>query len=86
MEGGGELYEPPPSDPAWLEGPEVVEMGGCCGLVCGCTSKVVYITEDSFSLPVERPCDEASDILAVTCCPRKVNRKVYVSVVSPLEV
>ena len=59
-------------------------MGGCCGLVHGYTSKVIDVTEDG-SHPVEFPCDEAGDILAVSCCPAKIKRETYVSVVGPFD-
>ena len=61
-------------------------MGGCCGLVCGYASEVVDVTEDSCSLGVKLPCDEAGDILAVSCCPMKAKRDAYVSLISPLKV
>ena len=61
-------------------------MGGCCGLVHGYASKVIDVAEDGCSVPVELPCDEASDILEVNCCPPKTKREAYISVVSPLEV
>ena len=76
----------PPVDPARLGVPGVVEMGSCCRFVHGYASKVITVAEDGCSLPVELPCDEASDILAVNCCPTKTKRDAYVSVVSPLEV
>ena len=60
-------------------------MDGCCGLVRGYASKVVDAAEDCCSLASELLCDEAGDILAVSCRPMKMNREIYVSVVGPLE-
>ena len=60
-------------------------MGGCCGLVCGYTSEVVDVAEDSGSLAVELPGDEVGDILAVNCCPTEANWQADVSVVSSVE-
>ena len=58
-------------------------MGGCCGLVCGYTSEIVDVAEDSHSLAVELPSDEAGDILAVSCCPTEAKREA--DVVSSVE-
>ena len=72
--------------PLLLESHVVGEVGGSCGLVCGYTSKIVYVTEDSCSLAVELPCDEVSDILAVSCCLTKAKGEAYVGVISHLKV
>ena len=56
-------------------------MGGFCGLVCGYTSEVVDVAEDSGSPAVELPGDEAGDILAVGSCPVETERETDVSVV-----
>ena len=55
-------------------GPEVGEVGSCCGYA----SEVIYVTKDSCSLPVELLCDEASDILAVSCCLKKAKMEASV--------
>ena len=74
------LCAPPPV----ASRPEVGEVGGCYGLVCGYASEVVNVAEDSHFPAVERPCDEAGDILEVSCHPKE-NRKADVSLVSPFE-
>ena len=56
-------------------------MGGGCGLVSGYAAKGIDVTEDSCSLPVELSCDEASDILAVSCCPMTTKMEAYVCAV-----
>ena len=52
-------------------------------MVCG---YVIKVTEDSCSLAVELPCDEAGDILAVSCSPTKAKMDADVSVISPFKV
>ena len=54
-------------------------------MVHGYASKVIDVAEDGSSLTVELPCDDAGDILAVSCCPTKTIMETYVSVVGPLE-
>ena len=61
-------------------------MGGCCGLVCGFTSEVIDETKDSCSLAVELPCDDAGDILAVSCSPMEAKMEADVGVISPFKV
>ena len=55
-------------------------------MVCGYSSEVIDVTEDSCSLAVKLPCDEADDILAVSCCPTEAKWEAYVGVISHLKV
>ena len=63
----------------------MLEVGGCCGLVCGYAFKVIDVAEDSRSRAVELPSDETGDVLAVSCSPIKAKQEADVSVVSSVE-
>ena len=54
-------------------------------MVCGYTSEVVDVAEDSHSLAVELPGDETGDVLAVSCCPTQAEREADVGVVDSVE-
>ena len=55
-------------------------------MVCGYTSKVVDVTEDTCSLAVKLLSDETGDIVTVSCCPTKAKSEAYVGLISPLKV
>ena len=54
-------------------------------MVCGYTTNIIDVTEDSCYLTVYLPCDEAGDILAVSYIPKEAKREAYVGVISPLK-
>ena len=51
-------------------------------MVYGYASEVVDVAEDSCSPALDLPCDEAGDILAVSCCPTEAKWEADVGVVS----
>ena len=60
-------------------------MGGCCGFICGYTSKVINVAENSRTIPVELSSNDAGNGLTVSCRPAQTKCKADVSVVGSLK-